>query len=127
MLIETPRICIEHIGLFIAQVVLANDISANQLAAASVFLTVSTNIVVTSLITFRLLRARRTLAKALPSADMRPYTSVIAILVESAVPLTIFGIIAAILQNLTARFGRSPGFHACRSLFEGLFYCFCVS
>jgi hypothetical protein len=76
------------------------------------------------LITFRLLRARRALAKILPSADMRVYTGVIAILVESAAPLTVFGIVAAILQQLTV---RSPGFFVCQTLFDGLFYSFCVS
>ena len=93
--------------------------------AASTFLTVSTNIVVTSLITFHLVRARRALAKVLPSADMRVYTSVVAILVESAAPLTIFGIIAAILQRTQS--AMSPGFNVCESLFDGLFYSFCVS
>jgi hypothetical protein len=88
---------------------------------------VSTNVVVTSLITFHLLCARRALAKVLPLADMQVYTGVIAILVESAAPLTIFGVIAAILQRLAAQFNGSPGFYILDGLFEGLFYSFCVS
>jgi hypothetical protein len=96
-------------------------------SAASTYLTVSTNFVVTSLITFRLLRARRALAKVLPSADMRVYTGVIAILIESAAPLAVCGIVAAILQQLTPQYSTSPGYSACRLLFEGLFYSFCVS
>ena len=116
----------QHIGLFIAQVFLPTGKLVVSTGAASTFLTVSTNIVVTSLITFRLLRARRTLARVLPSVDMRVYTGVIAILVESAAPLTIFGIVAAILQQYSAKSHRSPAFYACNSLFDGLFYSFCV-
>jgi hypothetical protein len=52
---------------------------------------------------------------------MRVYTGVIAILVESAAPLTIFGVIAAIFQRLTAQSNRSPGFYVFDTLFEGLF------
>jgi hypothetical protein len=117
----------QHIGLFIAQVFLLNAKLSAFVNAASTFLTVSTNIVVTSLITFCLLRARRALAKVLPSADMRVYTGVIAILVESAAPLTIFGIVSAILQQIRAKSNRSPGFYVFATLFEGLFYSFCVS
>jgi hypothetical protein len=56
---------------------------------------------------------------------MQIYTGVIAILVESAAPLTIFGIVAAILQQLTSK--STAGYVACDTLFEGLFYSFCVS
>jgi hypothetical protein len=117
----------QNIGLFIATVFFPIVSSRLSIAAASSFLTVSTNIVVTSLITFRLLRARCALAKVLPSADMRVYTGVIAILVESAAPLTIFGVIAAILQCLATQSPRSPGFYVFETLFDGLFYSFCVS
>ena len=111
-------------GVFLVQ---ANSKTALHATVASTFLTVSTNIVVTSLITFRLLRARRALAKVLPSADMRVYTGVIAILVESAAPLTIFGLVVAILQQFGAKYSKSPGFYVCVTLFEALFYSFCVS
>jgi hypothetical protein len=117
----------QHVGLFIAQVFLVGTKLAASVNAASTFLTVSTNIVVTSLITFRLLCARRALAKVLPSADMRVYTGVIAILVESAAPLTVFGIVAAILQQFGPKPNQSPGYYVCQTLFDGLFYSFCVS
>jgi hypothetical protein len=58
---------------------------------------------------------------------MQVYTVVIAILVESAAPLTIFGIVAATLQQLKPQYSTSAGFHACVRLFDGLFYSFCVS
>jgi hypothetical protein len=97
-------------------------------SVASTFLTVSTSVIVTGLITFRLLRARRDLVKVLPSADVRVYTGVIAILIEPAAPLTIFGIIAAILQQLGGSpLSNSPRFHVLANLFQGLFYSFCVS
>jgi hypothetical protein len=97
---------------------------------ASTFLTVSTNVIVTGLITFRLLLARRDLVKVLPSADVRVYTGVIAIPIESAAPLTIFGVIAATLQQLggsSSTLSSSPGSYVFANLCQGLFYCFCVS
>ena len=101
--------------------------TTRKFAAASTLLTVSTNIIVTSLIAFRLLRARRSLAKVLPSADLRLYTGVVAILIESALPLTVFGIIAAIMQQLDYQgYQLSESFPVCNVLFVGLFYIFCV-
>ncbi|RXW12436.1 hypothetical protein EST38_g13420 [Candolleomyces aberdarensis] len=94
---------------------------------ASTLLTVSTNIIVTTLITIRLLRARRTLAKLLPSADVRVYTGVIAILIESAAPLAIFGIMAAVAAVGVYYIQRksSEGSMVCLYVFQGLFYSFC--
>ena len=105
-------------------------VDATRYSAASTFLTVSTNVVVTSLITFRLLIARRNLSKLMPTADARLYTGVISILIESAAPLTVFGIIGAILQQVDAydtRIQKSPAYFVCLNVFVGLFYSFCVS
>ncbi|KAJ2921895.1 hypothetical protein H1R20_g15197, partial [Candolleomyces eurysporus] len=104
------------------------DSTINYLVA-STLLTVSTSIIVTTLISIRLLRARRTLAKLLPSADVRVHTGVIAILIESAAPLTIFGIIAAIIivTRVAGTIYKSPeGIIVCGPLFNGLFYSFCA-
>ncbi|RXW13101.1 hypothetical protein EST38_g12750 [Candolleomyces aberdarensis] len=60
--------------------------------AAVTILTVSTNVMVTSMISFHLIRARRGLSKVLPSRDLKLYTGVVALLLESALPLAIFGI-----------------------------------
>jgi hypothetical protein len=99
-----------------------------RLAAASTLLTVTTNITVTGLIAFRLLRARRTLSKVLPSADLRLYTGVVAVLIESALPLSFFGVLAAIMQQLDNHEFQVPeAFPVCYGLFIGLFYIFCVS
>jgi hypothetical protein len=91
---------------------------------ACTLLIVSNNVVVTSLITFRLLLARRSLAKVLPSADMQVYTGVVAILIESAAPLTIFGIITAGLKYSNQ---TSSGISVGTAVSEALFYSFCVS
>ncbi|KAJ2936318.1 hypothetical protein H1R20_g779, partial [Candolleomyces eurysporus] len=94
---------------------------------ASTALTVTTTVIITSLISFRLLRARRSLSKLLPSADMHLYTGVVAILIESALPLSVFGILAAVMQQLGDSVARtSVGFLVCDPLFAGLFYSFCV-
>ncbi|KAJ2936321.1 hypothetical protein H1R20_g771, partial [Candolleomyces eurysporus] len=66
------------------------------------------------------------LVKLLPSADVQVYTGAIAILIESAAPLTIFGIIstAIALKNLVIS-PHTGGVIACGLLSEGLFYSFC--
>jgi hypothetical protein len=95
-----------------------------RVSSASSLLTVSTNIVVTSLITFHLLRARRSLSKLLPSKDMGLYTGIVAILIESAVPVTVFGIIQAVLSQTS---NRTEAEVVGLSVFDGLFSAFCVS
>ncbi|KAJ2936323.1 hypothetical protein H1R20_g778, partial [Candolleomyces eurysporus] len=94
---------------------------------AATALTVTTNVIITTLISVRLLRARRTFSKLLPSADMHLYTGIVAILIESALPLTLFGILAAVMQQLgDSAVGASVGFLVCEPLFSGLFYSFCA-
>jgi hypothetical protein len=93
-------------------------------------LTVATSVIVTSLITFHLLRARRVFSKYLSSADMRLYTGVVAILIESALPLSFFGVIAAVLRrtiDITIAAKQTEGHVVSYVLFTGLFYSFCVS
>ena len=85
---------------------------------ASTLLIVSTSIIVTTLITIRLLHARRTLVKRLPSADVQVYTGVIAILIDSAAPLTIFGIILAVVTlEFGGRLADSSKLGACLNVF----------
>ncbi|RXW12322.1 hypothetical protein EST38_g13532 [Candolleomyces aberdarensis] len=58
---------------------------------------------------------------------MQLYTGPVAILIESALPLTLFGTIAAILQQLNMYpYTQSEGYLVCYSLFGGLFYSFCA-
>ena len=95
-----------------------------RVSSASSLLTVSTNVIVTGLITFHLLRARRTLSKLLPSKDMTLYTGIVAILIESAVPVTIFGVVQAVLAQIS---NRTEAEVVGLSVFDGLFSAFCVS
>ena len=50
------------------------------------------NIMITALICFRLIRQRRMVARLLPSEQLTVYTRVIVVLIEAAVPVTVFGI-----------------------------------
>jgi hypothetical protein len=53
---------------------------------------------------------------------------VIAILVESAAPLTAFGVISAVLLQANNSLEiTSPALYVCDYLFQGLFLSFCVS
>ena len=67
-----------------------------------VFFSVALNVLVTGLIAFRLIQARRHLSAMLPSLETLPaHTGVVAILIESAVPLSIFGLGYAIILAVT--------------------------
>ena len=64
-----------------------------------IYLSVGVNFLVTALITFRLLRLRRQMAQFMPVSELRVYLGVVAILVESAVPLTLTGLVFATVSN----------------------------
>jgi hypothetical protein len=91
-----------------------------------IFLTASTNIIVTTLISFHLIRARRTFSKLLNphERNLGVYTGVVVILVESAAPLTVSGIIYAGLDRVSS---FKPDFTASYFTFAALFYAFAVS
>jgi hypothetical protein len=75
------------------------------LNAVGISLTVALNILITSLITFRLLRVHKRLSMALPHYHTRYherlYFGIVAILVESAAPLGVFGIGVVITRLLS--------------------------
>ena len=91
-------------------------------------MTIGTNIFVTTLITYRLIRARLEVSKLTSMENTRVYTGTVAILIESAAPLSIFGIPTAILE-LTGRKSRinREVFSVLYMVFSGLFFAFCVS
>ncbi|TFK23468.1 hypothetical protein FA15DRAFT_594150 [Coprinopsis marcescibilis] len=60
--------------------------------AAFIGLSVVTNVSITTMITYRLLKAQRHLAKTLPSKDVKIYSGIASILVESAMPLMVSGL-----------------------------------
>ncbi|KAJ2917986.1 hypothetical protein MD484_g2439, partial [Candolleomyces efflorescens] len=97
-------------------------------ASGSIMLTVATNLIVTTLIAVHLIRARRTLSKLIPSSDMKLYTGIVAILIESALPLSVFGIIAGVLTqvSLVRSIALAKGFSVSYHFFAGLFYWFCT-
>jgi hypothetical protein len=81
------------------------------------------------LISFHLLQARHTLSKMLPAKNLKLYTGVMAILIESALLLTVSGIIyAAIVAAREQVAGPSLGpYAAAVNMFAFFFFCFCVS
>lgn len=68
---------------------------SNSREAIWVFLNVATNTLVTGLISFRLITSRKELARVLPSKDLNLYTGIVAMLIESVLPLTIAGLVYA--------------------------------
>jgi hypothetical protein len=68
-------------------------VDALKASVASSSLSVATNIMITFLILFQLVKTRISLSKALPDRKApRLYSDVTAIIVESAAPLALFGI-----------------------------------
>ncbi|KAF9530856.1 hypothetical protein CPB83DRAFT_919728, partial [Crepidotus variabilis] len=72
---------------------LTNIPVANQLMTSSISLFISVNIIVTLLIAGRLINMRRRQAAIMTTFDSKMYIGVISILVESALPLSIIGIL----------------------------------
>ncbi|KAG2003721.1 hypothetical protein CC2G_004305 [Coprinopsis cinerea AmutBmut pab1-1] len=81
-------------------------VQTQQITIAYTFLTVSLNAIATSLIAYRLVRAQRSFSRTLPGRGMRVYRAAARILVESALPLTLFGLCAA-LFGVVVWFRRS--------------------
>jgi Ca2+/Na+ antiporter len=63
--------------------------------AASTFLTVATNLMVTGSILFFLISERLRLSRVFTSKQLGLYTVVVSMLIESALPLAVFGIMYA--------------------------------
>lgn len=59
---------------------------------ADISLLVTVNIMVTSLVSFRLIRAHNHFTKSLPNTTHRWYLGIITILIESAAPMAISGL-----------------------------------
>lgn len=107
-------------------------IDAQKAIIAATSLSVGMNVVVTSLILLRLIMASSALSKALPDRE-RPaiYSRVAAVIVESAAPLTLFGIgfiISTGLANWTqpeSLLENAKRFVA-GDVFSWLYYSFCA-
>ncbi|KAH6880922.1 hypothetical protein BKA70DRAFT_1411617 [Coprinopsis sp. MPI-PUGE-AT-0042] len=68
------------------------DFNDPKLNAADISFTVALNILITLLISFRLVRAHKRLSTALPFTDHKTYLGIVAILIESAAPIAVFGL-----------------------------------
>ena len=97
--------------------------------AAWIFMNVATNIMVTSLISFHLLITRSSLSQIIPSKQLTLYHGVVAILIESALPLSVFGVIyASMLVGTVQEETKSLAmFDSARTVFSFLYYAFTVS
>ncbi|KAJ2921346.1 hypothetical protein H1R20_g15747, partial [Candolleomyces eurysporus] len=102
--------------------------------SAYAFLTVSTNLLITSLISFYLLNERRKFFAFLPPKELKMYTGVVAVLIESGLPLTIFGIVYAASLVVDPAKGSPEGANeryaanfVMFDIFGYLFYAFTVS
>lgn len=111
---------------------IAKDIdqrTAGKFGPSRTFLTISTNIMVTGLIAFHLLRVRHHLRKVFPTQNMELYTGIVAILIESALPLSVFGIIYAVMGTVGLPNATAPGgrFMIAYYVVCTFFFSFCVS
>jgi ABC-type spermidine/putrescine transport system permease subunit II len=80
-------------------------------------LSVAVNVLVTSLICLKLIRAQRRLRRVLNEESVQVYTSIVAILVESALPFTVLGIVAGVINALGYQIS---------SAFDEAWFAFCV-
>jgi hypothetical protein len=81
------------------------------------------------MISIYLIRARRSLSGVLPSRDLQLYTGVVAILVETALPLSLFGLLFAATLIYTPK-QTMHGLEvrlALTNIFSLFFYSFVVS
>ncbi|KAJ2936629.1 hypothetical protein H1R20_g454, partial [Candolleomyces eurysporus] len=132
-----PWVIIPPVLTFIAALVMSifgivvdiDQRTAGKFVPARTFLTILTNIMVTGLIVFHLSYARKKLQKLFPSRDLQLYTGIVAILIESALPLTIFGIIYAIMTTVGIPKTTEPisQFLIAYYAISTLFFSFCVS
>ncbi|KAH6908467.1 hypothetical protein BKA70DRAFT_1149695 [Coprinopsis sp. MPI-PUGE-AT-0042] len=76
------------------------DSADAKLNTADISLNVGLNIIITLLISYRLIRAHKQLKEALPNTSHKVYLGIVSILVESAAPLTMFGIGAIVTLPL---------------------------
>jgi hypothetical protein len=100
-----------------------------QYSIPGIFLSISTTLIVTVMISIYLIHTRRSLSGVLPSRNLQLYTGIVAILVEAALPLSVFGLLLA----ATLLYPEKQSMHGVEvrkvlaSIFSMLFYSFVVS
>lgn len=103
------------------------DVRVN--ASAWTFLTIAMNVMVTALISLRLLVTSRSIGKLMPSRGTSYYAGVIAVLIEAALPLTFFGLGYAISLVVDAGITTASvsRWQIVNGLFAALYFTFVVS
>ncbi|KAH6907429.1 hypothetical protein BKA70DRAFT_1282973 [Coprinopsis sp. MPI-PUGE-AT-0042] len=101
----------------------------NLTPVISTTLSVATNVLITFLILWRLIRARQRMAKLLPGHEYPSlYGGVITILVEAAVPLAVFGLCFAILTFVVVfkpiTLSQRAALYSCADIAGALYYAF---
>lgn len=100
-------------------------------ASVWTFLTIAMNIMVTSLISFRLIQMRRSIGQLMPSRNLAEhnYSGVLSILIDSALPLAVFGLGYAISLVVDAGVtnASTKRWQIVNIIFAMLYYSFTVS
>lgn len=116
------------LGLYIANPSPNWDLHSREISSAFTFIALGVNVMVTALISFRLLRARKAMAGVLPRQHLRVYERVVTILIESALPPTVFGIGYAVSLLLPLRSTQEYVTQAITSTFFSMtYFAFAVS
>jgi hypothetical protein len=105
--------------------------SIQKLEIAAIYLTVSTNAMVSALIVFYILRERHAISRLqVKPLYSKLYTGVIALMIESALPLNVVGVVFATLYSLPtpiSDLNSTPPILKTGVVFSFLFYGLCVS
>ncbi|KAH6903714.1 hypothetical protein BKA70DRAFT_1155235 [Coprinopsis sp. MPI-PUGE-AT-0042] len=102
VLLPPTMTILAHIVLAILTPIQLPSFSIEKSTLAVMLLNVSTNIMITALIITRLTRVRKKVTTAVPgSKKQRMDLDVMAILIESAVPLAVFGVLCAVIQIIS--------------------------
>ncbi|KAG2003795.1 hypothetical protein CC2G_004371 [Coprinopsis cinerea AmutBmut pab1-1] len=102
---------------------------AQQITIAYTSLTVAMNVIATALIAYKIIRAQKAWAKAIPSRNMSVYNSAARLVIESALPLTICGLFYLIFNAINWSYRTSEGvpsitYYTAASIFSSLYFSF---
>ncbi|KAG2003806.1 hypothetical protein CC2G_004379 [Coprinopsis cinerea AmutBmut pab1-1] len=92
---------IGNVGRFVVGTTRSSEdeaLKSQRISTAYTSLTVGVNVIATALIAFRIIRAQQAIRRSLPARNMGMYNTAARIIIESALPLAIFGLITVILN-----------------------------
>jgi hypothetical protein len=125
-----PQLLATGIATVARKFTLSRIPSMQKLEIAAIYLTVSTNVMVTALIVFYILRERHAISRLqVKPLYSKLYTGAIALMIESALPLSVVGVVFATLYSVPAPsdLNLAPRFVKTEVVFSFLFYGLCVS